>query len=47
MLKMHEKIKPKFYVNTNKINEKKLSVTIMSEMIQIGILITLLKSQNI
>ena len=41
MLKMYEKITPSFYGNTNKFRE-----TIMSEMIQIGILITLMKFQN-
>ena len=41
---MYEKIKPEFYGNANKKNE--FSETIVSEMIHIGILVTLLKSQN-
>ena len=44
ILKMCEKIKPQFYGNANKIN--KFIKTTLSEIIQIGILITLLKSQN-
>ena len=42
---MNEKINPYFYGNANSLNKKnKFSETIKSEITQIGILVTLLKS---